>query len=453
MTPSMISPLPFLADLYGLDRKGIEALQLSKARRLLARAMANPFYAEGLAATGLTPERLRSLEQWRELPLLDKAAVTADQQADPPYGRRLGVPRGEVRQTHITSGTSGFGQEAFALTGRDLETSGRTWSAPFATAGLVPGEMMVTFYPVTFLTYGRSVMEASRITGVEVTSMAGVERSLALRLMRHLQPAALGCRPALLGLLDLDLSAQGSSPSEAFDNLRAIICSGLAPSQVPVVQERWGATVHEVYGLTQAGGIVATTGPEGAAPDGEAGVMRVLEQHFLVETVDPSTLEPVTEGPAELVLTCLDRIASPVLRYRTRDRVEVVPPDGWGPPVMGLRVGAVGRYDDMCKVRGNNVWPSQLDEALLGAPGVVDYRCEVALDHRSVDVMVVKVRPIPGADAAIDVDDLRKRVKLHTNVTPQVVVDPELPEPGLKPKRLVDLRSTSADAVQTTQGA
>ena len=208
-------------------------------------------------------------------------------------------------------------------------------------------------------------------------------------------------------------------------------------------EAEWGVTVHEVYGSSQAGGLIASTGPEGAAPGGAAGVMRLMEPFFLVETVDPESLEPVEEGEAELLLTCLDRVASPVIRFRTRDRVHVVPAGSYGEsrPVRGLRCGAVDRFDDMLKIRGNNVWPAQLDEALLGHPSVADYRADVILDNRAVDVLAVRVRPVGGgaADPALEAE-LQRRVKLATNVTPTIEWDPDLPAPDLKPRRLADRR-------------
>ena len=89
------------------------------------------------------------------------------------------------------------------------------------------------------------------------------------------------------------------------------------------------------------------------------------------------------EGEAELLLTCLDRIASPVIRFRTRDRVRIVPAGSYGErrPLRGIRCGAVDRFDDMLKIRGNNVWPAQLNGALLGHGAVADYRADVFLER------------------------------------------------------------------------
>lgn len=414
--------------------------RLLKARRLLERIGTNPFYAPLVEASGLGPDVLKSLAQWRRLPMVDKAAMIADEEAHPPYGSRLGVDRTLVRQTHLTSGTSGFGQEAFGLTAADVDVSGSTWGLPFRSMRLLPGDHLVTFYPVTFLAYGRSILEAGRVHGVQVTSLAGVDRSLAVALMRRMQPAAIGTRPGLLSLLERDLEAEGLTPAEALPGLKGIVASGLSPlARVPELESRWGATVHEVYGSSQAAGIIAATGTEGAAPGGKPGVMHVVDAHFLVEFLHPETLEPVDEGEAEVVLTCLDRIASPIVRFRTQDKVDVVAGDGPGRPP-GIRAGSIERFDDMCKIRGNNVWPGQLDESVLSHPSVVDYRGEVVLDDRTLDVLRLQVLPsVAGLDDAT-VAELKRRVKVATNVTPTIEVASQLPDPGLKPRRLVDLR-------------
>jgi phenylacetate-CoA ligase len=425
-------------------RLELEALQLEKARALLGRALNNPFYGPRLKQSGLTPESLHHLSQWRELPTVDKADVLADQSDCPPFGHRLGVDRGAVRQIHMTSGTSGIGQEAMGLTVDDVEMTGRTWQPPFSSMGLDAGDTFITFYPVTFLTYGRSVMEGGRLGGIAVVPMGGIDRPVVLSLMRRLSPNAIGARPAMFRLLAEELqAADGVSPRDVFPEMKALICSGLSPSAAVLEQEAWGATVHELYGSSQAGGIIASTGPEGAAPDGTAGVMHCLEHHFLIEAVHPETLEPVEEGEAELLLTCLDRVASPIIRFRTRDRVEILPPgahDG-GVPRLGIRVGSVGRFDDMVKIRGNNVWPGQLDEALLGHPSVTDYQADVVLDERGVDLLVVKIRPAIAATAGSTLEEeCRRRVKMATNVRPVVKFAPDLPPPALKPRRLIDRR-------------
>jgi phenylacetate-CoA ligase len=414
---------------------------LDRLRTLLERAEANPFYASRLREAGLTAAGLSDVADLRRLAPMDKADVIADQEAAPPYGTRLGIGEAEIREIHLTSGTSGLGQEAMALTDSDVAASGRTWAPIFASAGLRPGDLFATFYPATLFAYGRSVLSGGRETGVPVVSLSGVDRDVALSLLRRLEPRALGARPALFTLLTEALAAEGETPAGAFPGLRSIIASGLSPEQAVALQDEWGATVHEVYGMSQAAGIIAATGPEGAVPGGTASVMWCNHHMFLVEAVNPVTLEPVLEGEAELLLTCLERRASPVIRFRTRDRVEVVRTVE-DPSRVGLRVGSIGRWDDMIKLRGNNVWPGQLDEALLGAPGVSDYLAEVTLDDRGVEQLHVRVRRDPRcAESEGTADELARRVKARTNVRPSVRFEPDLPEPGLKPKRLIDRRN------------
>jgi phenylacetate-CoA ligase len=433
--------LPDLAEARGRVR----AAQLAALRKVLSACERNPFYGPRLAEAGLRAGELRTVEDLRRLAPVAKQELLDDQESSPPWGARLGVPPDEVREIHLTSGTSGLGQEAMALTAADVEWSGATWVPVFANAGLEAGDLFANFYPATVFAYGRSVLSGGRVANVPVVSLAGLDRSVALELLRRLQPRALGARPALFGLIDQDLAAAGTRPAEAFPDLRSIITSGLALEQALLLQQRWGVVVHEVYGMSQAAGVIAGTGPEGAAPHGEPGVMRCNEELFLVEPVHPETLEPVEEGEAELLLTCLRRSASPMLRFRTRDRVQVVPAGSYGAgvPNLGLLVGSVGRWDDMIKLRGNNVWPGQLDDALLGAPGVLDYLAQVTLDERGVEQLRIAVCPDPALGEPDDAvaDALARRVKARTNVRAHVSFDAALSTPGLKPKRLVDRRS------------
>lgn len=428
-------------------RERIRDLQTGKLRRLIERCEQNPFYAPRLARSGITSASLRGVEDLRALEPLSKEDILADQDANPPFGSRLGIRPEEVRQIHLTSGSSGIGQEAMALTAGDMEQSGASWVTALAAAGLTPGDLFAIFYPVTLFAYGQSVLCGGRATGIPVVSLAGLDRSVALALLRRLQPRALGARPALFGLLAEEMAADGVLPSAALPGLRSLITSGLSVTQAITLEETWGATVHEVYGMSQAAGLIAGTGTEGAAPGGYAGVMRCYETQCLVEAVHPETLEPVEEGEAELLLTCFERTASPILRFRTRDRVEIVPPESYGDgaPFLGLRVGSIGRWDDMLKIRGNNVWPSQLDEALLGCPAVLDYLAELVVDERGVEQLQVRVRADASAPPNGDGSSLEamisRRVKAGTNVRPAVCLDSDLPPPGLKPRRLIDRRS------------
>ncbi len=425
-------------------RAALLSLQAEKLRRLLARCEANPFYRPRLEQAGLRSDNLRSVCDLRRFDPVEKQDILDDQGSLPPFGARLGIGVDEIREVHLTSGTTGLGQEAMALDAEDVEASGATWLPTFTAAGLTPGDLFATFYPATLFAYGRSVLTGGRVAGVPVVSMAGLDRSVSLELLRRIQPKALGARPALFGLLAEELATEGTTPAAAFPALRSIITSGLSGSQAMALQETWGVVPHEVYGMSQAAGIIAGTGSEGAVPGGVPGVMRCIERQFIVEAVHPETLDPVEEGEAELLLTCLDRVASPILRFRTHDRVDVVPPGSYGDdtPLLGLRVGSIGRWDDMVKLRGNNVWPGQLDEALLGDPGVLDYRAEVVVDARGVEQLLVVVRPDDATGSGVDAHAaiLSRRVKARTNVRPSISFDPSLAVPDLKPKRLVDRR-------------
>jgi len=421
----------------------LRAYQTGKLRALVARAATNPFYGPRLARAGLGADAITSIDDLRRLEPIDKRDILEDQEREPPFGARRGVPADEIREIHLTSGTSGLGQEAMALNDDDVEASGATWSPIFAAAGLGPGDLFATFYPATLFAYGRSVLNGGRVAGVPVISMAGLDRSVALELLRRIQPRALGARPALFGLLAEELAAHGESPADAFPALRSLIASGLSAAQAVALEQRWGVVAHEVYGMSQAAGIIAATGPEGAAPGGEPGVMRCNERLFIVEAVHPETLEPVVEGEAELLLTCLERTASPILRFRTRDRVIVRAPGSYGDdelPQLGLEVGSIGRWDDMVKLRGNNVWPGQLDAALLGDPGVLDYHADIVVDGRGVEQLVIVVRPDADGGGEEHAAVLVRRVKAHTNLRPSITFDPMLAAPELKPRRLVDRR-------------
>lgn len=406
-------------------------------RELLTRVRSTSFFSR--LHGGIDPQTiaLESMTDLQAIPFCSKADILKDEAEDPPYGTRLCVSREQIRQTHLTSGTSGFGQEAFALSASDLDASGDTWLPMFAAMGLTPGNLVATFYPVTFLAYGLSIVEGARRAGLQLTSLAGIDRGLAATIMQRLGVSAIGTRPAMLQALAQDLEPLGLTPRAAFPNLKGIVASGVLPPLIPSIEDLWGVPVHEVYGSSQAMGIIAHTQSDGAAPNGEAGWMTVLGDQFIVETLHPETMSAVDEGEAELILTCLHRTASPIIRFRTMDKAEIRRlSDG----TVLIRVGSISRVDDMCKIRGNNVWPSQIDNALLVHPDVDDYICVLVKDARDIDHMRIRVQVSEERRSAQLGFDLTSRVKAATNVTPEIEFVDRIVHESIKPKRLIDNR-------------
>jgi phenylacetate-CoA ligase len=185
--------------------------------------------------------------------------------------------------------------------------------------------------------------------------------------------------------------------------------------------------------------------------DGRRGLMRLLEWINYVEVVDPETGRPVAPGEeGEIVLTNLDIEGSPVLRFSTRDRARFVPwhECGGGRAWNCLETGTIGRYDDMLKIRGNNVWPLAVDTAVFAEAEVAEYVGRVFVDESGRTRVALRLALKDAqADMAADArraltGRLAQRIKERTNVQMELEIVPrrDLPEFTYKARRWTDER-------------
>ena len=216
------------------------------------------------------------------------------------------------------------------------------------------------------------------------------------------------------------------------------------------LQAQWGCPVHEGYGSTQGAGFVASTCEHGVVrSDRERGLMHLFEWAHLVEVIDPDTGKPAAEGEeGEIVLTNLDIEASPVVRFSTRDRVRWFPAAscGCGRPWHTIEAGSIGRYDDMLKVRGNNIWPITMDQTVFAHVDVAEYKGRVFVDTQGrteVEIcLAFKPGACEGAEREALIAQLREKLKERTNlwIAIREVSVRELPEFSYKARRWTDER-------------
>ncbi|MGF7159399.1 phenylacetate-CoA ligase [Rhodoligotrophos appendicifer] len=453
------TPSAILAGLTALSRAELEALQLAKLQRQLARVYArNGFYRDRFDAAKVRPEQIRSVAEFRDrIPTMAKADCLADQQEHPPFGRRVGVPREDVVLMNLTGGTSGQGQEVFGRTNHDIAMQGHFHYLPWYLAGLRRGDSALNCVPAGGLTTGGwGPTEGFRVAGVTSYAVGGTMSTDAkIDLMRRFRDFHfIYASTSYLHTLTEAFRRKGLSPAEEFPMLRTLY---IAAESYPVewaqrVEAFWGAKLHEGYGSTQAAGFSAGTCEHGAIQGDRRGVMHFFEWHNLVEVVNPETMELVGPGEeGEIVLTNLDIIGSPVIRFRTGDKGRYVSP-GAGPsgrPWIGVEAGTIGRIDDMMKIRGNNMWPSAVDGVVFRCDKVWEYAGRVYTSMQGKTC--VELRLAFKADAAFSGDSERQallktigaELKQTTNINMDlVVVDREdLPSYEYKSRRWKDERA------------
>ncbi|MEW6475717.1 MAG: AMP-binding protein [Actinomycetota bacterium] len=429
-----------------LTRQELEAFQLRKVRRLIERNWEhNPFYRDLWKRAKVSPDDIQTLEDFRRrIPPIEKRDCLEDQTENPPVGRRLGVPETRLAQIHLTSGTSGVGQEAWGLTQADVELAGTLWLYQYHWMGLEPGNVAFFSMPVAFFANGLATEYASRKFGMVSLNLFGMDRELVFRLMERFQPHYVYgtmAMPAMGG-------AGNEKPGERLHRLKALSGALMGVETIKKVVEAWGAPVYEMYGCTQASSVVGATCEQGAVVDDQAGMVHFLEGHFIVECLNRETGEPAEpEEDCEIFLTTLDREASPAIRFRIHDKATFLPHSACrcGRPYHGYRVGTVARWDDMMKIKGINIWPAMMDDILMTHPEVREYRGFFEIDRaRARDVMRIVVdfkSDVAAERRPFLLESLAADVKAKTFVTPVVEEAPEpLAEFTFKPVRWSDTR-------------
>ena len=405
-----------------LSREEIEALQLRRLKQVVERCKRSPFYRDWFRAAGFDPDGLRELADIRKLPCMDKDTLRG---SDP--ARFLTVPLDDIVRMHSSSGTTGQATVVFH-TARDIEGWSELVARCMYMVGVRRSDVFQNMMGYGLFTGGLGFHYAAERIGAMVIPAGSGNSRRQIQLMRDFGTTVAHIVPSYaLYLLDV-FGELGLDPRE-HTRLRTFFI-GAEPHTEALrrrIEEAYGVDAYNSYGLSEmCGPGVAFECP---AKDG----MHVWEDSFLVEVLDPSTLEPVEEGAeGELVLTSLNREGMPLLRYRTHDLTAACA----GTCACGRehrRISRIkGRTDDMFIVKGVNIFPMQVEKVLLEALGVGS-NYQIILDTAdSMDEMrvLVEVSGELWQGEVRELNALRRRImeelRQEVLVTPRV----ELVEPG-----------------------
>ncbi len=422
-----------------LPPDALARLQGARLAEVVRRVQAVPRYRAVLAQARVVPASIRTPDDVRRLPF----TVKDDLRQSYPLGL-LAVPRDAVARIHGSSGTTG--RPTFvAYTKQDLETWSGLVARFLVAGGLRPEHTVHVAFGYGLFTGGFGLHYGIERVGAAVVPAAGGNTPRQVRLICDLSAEVLVCTPSYAlhiaecardeGLLPNDLPLRfGHFGGEPWtDEMRGELERSL------------GILAFNNYGLSEV--IGPGVSGECAARRG----MHVAEDHFLVECLHPETLEPVPDGEVgELVFTSLTKEATPVLRYRTRDLAAL---DHSPCPCgrTGVRMSrVVGRSDDMLIIRGVNVFPSQIEEALLRVEGTAPHYLIEISRPGSLDEAIVKVEIRPGdfRDEMREMIELRDRIDREIHAVTGIRMTVELVAPGTlersagKAKRVLDHRAT-----------
>jgi phenylacetate-CoA ligase len=435
MMTSRALPTPLLDDGERLGRSELERLQLERLQKTVRHVYANvPLYRAKLDAAGVAPEDIRALDDVRRLPFTTKE----DLRQSYPFGM-FAVPMGRVARVHASSGTTGR-PTVVGYTAADL----KVWSSLIArclrASGVRAGMKVHNAYGYGLFTGGLGTHAGAEELGATVIPISGGMTMRQVQLISDFEPDVIMCTPSYLLTIADAMEEQGVDPRSTSLRLAVLGAEPWSNEMRLELEQRLNIDAVDIYGLSEVMGpgvgnecVETKDGPH------------LWEDHFLPEIIDSETGAVLPDGElGELVLTSLTKEAFPVLRYRTRDLTRLLP--GTARPSMRRMEKVTGRNDDMIILRGVNVFPTQIEEIVLGLPDLSPhFVLELSREGR-LDALTVKIERRPGSAgevgerAAAQLGRLMKE-RIGSSVGVVLAEVGELPRSEGKLRRVYDLRA------------
>ncbi len=433
-----MSDTPFLhPEMETLTRSGIEALQSERLRATVRHCMDSPFYKKRFAECGLMPDDIRTPADLYKIPFTTKQ----DLRDTYPFGI-ASVPLEQCVRLHSSSGTTG-NPTVILHTARDLDQWAEAVARCLWMVGCRPDDVFQNTSGYGMFTGGLGFQYGAEKLGMLTVPAAAGNTLRQLKFFTDFGTTVVHAIPSYAGRLYEVMCQQGIDPRRD-TKLRTLVI-GAEPHSEDTrrrIEEMLGVKAYNSFGMSEM------CGPGVAFECPEQNGMHIWEDYYIVEIVDPDTLEPVPDGEVgELVLTTINREAMPLLRYRTRDLTRILP----GSCPCGREHKRLdrmkGRSDDMIILKGVNIFPIQIETVLMKYPELAsDYL--ITLETRDDnDMMTVEVEfKNEYLDDYARLQTLEKeitrRLRDEILITPRVRLVPKgtLPVSEGKAVRVKDLR-------------
>ena len=417
------------------SRDEIEALQLERMKWSLAHAYNNvPFYRKSFDDHGVHPDDLTDLSDLARFPF----TVKTDLRDNYPFAL-FAVPMEQIRRIHASSGTTGK-PIVVGYTQNDLDMWASLVARSIRAAGGRPGMKVHNAYGYGLFTGGLGLHYGAEKLGCPVIPVSGGQTERQVQLIKDFEPDIIVVTPSyMLSILD-EMERQNINPMSTSLKVGIFGAEPWTEDMRAEMETRLDMHAVDIYGLSE----VVGPGVSSEAVETKDG-LHVWEDHFYPEIIDPVTGDVLPAGEkGEIVFTSLTKEAFPIVRYRTRDLTRLLPGTARS---MRRMEKVTGRSDDMIILRGVNLFPSQIEEIVLGIPGLTaHYQCVLTKPGR-MDALEVRVEA--RADFAADYEraemakQVTKRIKDVIGVRCAVdVVRPHEIERSAsgKARRLVDNR-------------
>lgn len=420
-----------------MSRDELINLQSARLKKTVSHVYHNvEFYRKKMQQLGLEPGDIRGIEDLHKLPFTTKD----DLRENYPFGL-FAVPQSQVVRIHASSGTTGKAT-VVGYTRRDIEIWQECVTRVLAMTGIGMNDKIQVAYGYGLFTGGLGLHYGAENLGATVIPMSTGNTKRLITMMEDFDVTAIACTPSYLLHIAECLEEEGKLDKI---KLKAAIC-GAEPwteNMRKEIENKLKLKAYDIYGLSEI------LGPGVAADCDYHKGLHIYEDHFLPEIINPNTLEPCREGEVgELVITTLTKEALPLLRYRTKDLTSIT----YEPCECGRTIARIsrfkGRSDDMLIIRGVNVFPSQVEAALLELGETSPHYLLIVDRVNNLDVLEIQVEVEERffSDEIKELENLTKKIAgvlqsaLGLSVKVTLVEPKTIARSEGKAKRVIDKR-------------
>ncbi|MBI5575891.1 MAG: phenylacetate--CoA ligase [Deltaproteobacteria bacterium] len=421
-----------------MDREELSQLQLERLESTLNRVYRNvPFYRKKFDELGIVPEDFGSLSDLSRLPFTTKD----DLRGNYPYGL-FAVPLREVVRIHASSGTTGM-STVVGYSRNDIRTWSNLVARILSAGGVTKDDVVQISFGYGLFTGGFGLHYGAERIGSSVIPASSGNTARQIKIMMDFKTTVLVGTPSYAMLVAETVRDMGIAPSSLSLKYGLFGAEPWSERMRQEIQDLLGIVATDNYGLSEV------IGPGVSGECLERNGLHINEDHFMVEVIDPVTLQPAPDGEqGELVITTLTKEAFPMIRYRTRDLTRLLPGDC---PCgrTGRRMSRVtGRTDDMLIIKGVNVFPSQIETVLFEIEGTEPHY-QIVIDRKgAMDEVTVLVEAAESIffdqmrRQSVMVETIRKRLaqELGIGVEVKLVERKTLQRFEGKAKRVLDNR-------------
>ena len=419
-----------------ISRNKIKEIQLKKLKETVHKASNIAFYNKKFKELKIKPEDIKTLKDIQKLPFTTKNNL----RDNAPFGM-LATSLDDCIELHASSGTTGIPVTA-CYTRNDIEVWSEVMARCLSMAGLTKKDVFQNPIPYGTFTGAFGFHYGAQKVGAMVIPSGMGQSERQIRLMDYYGTTFIS------GVASYVLRLSQVAKDIGIDPRKLKVRNGLfgaemfTPGLKKRIQDAWNMDVHDIYGLTEM------CGPGVSADCDMHDGLHLWEDHFLIEILDPVTLEPVgPEEEGEMVLTTLTKEGMPLLRYRTRDITKLYDQKICDCGRTHIKHTPIkGRSDDMIIIRGTNIYPGQIESVLMKHDNVGgNWRMVLTTDKEEMDQLTVEVesKTVISQVDQIDLEkELQNEIKSVVVFTPYISVLPPntIPQEGLKAKRVVDNR-------------